>query len=146
MAFYEDKPVAGTLAIHYGDKVWYLYGASANEYRNVMPNYLLQWEMIRWAIETGCTLYDFRGVSGDLSEDNPLYGLYRFKKGFNGDLCEFCGDLELRLRPALAAMWHTAEISRKKYQHWKNKRNPVEKHEEGSPSGEKQETKTEQAQ
>ena len=132
MAFYEDKPVAGTLAIHYGDKVWYLYGASANEYRNVMPNYLLQWEMIRWAIETSCTLYDFRGASGDLSEDNPLYGLYRFKKGFNGDLCEFCGDLELRLRPALAAMWHTAEISRKKYQHWKNKRNPVEKSEKES--------------
>ncbi len=144
MAFFEDKPVAGTLAIHYGDKVWYLYGASANEYRNVMPNYLLQWEMIRWAIETGCTLYDFRGVSGDLSEDNPLYGLYRFKKGFNGDLCEFCGDLELRLRPALAAMWHTAEISRKKYQHWKNKRNPVEKHED-TAAGEKQETKAEQA-
>ena len=40
--------------------------------------------------------------------------------------------LRARLRPALAAMWHTAEISRKKYQHWKNKRNPVEKSEKES--------------
>ena len=103
MAFYEDKPVAGTLAIWYGDKVWYLYGASSNEYRNVMPNYLLQWEMIRWAIEKGSRIYDFRGVSGDISEDNPLYGLYRFKRGFNGDFTEFVGELNLVLnRPVYA--------------------------------------------
>ena len=105
MAFYEDKPVAGTLAIWYGDKVWYLYGASSNESRNVMPNYLLQWEMIRWAVEKGSRIYDFRGVSGDLSEDNPLYGLYRFKKGFNGDFCEFVGEMNLVLnRPVYTLM------------------------------------------
>lgn len=80
MAFHEGQPIAGTLAIHYGDKVWYLYGASSNEHRNLMPNYLLQWSMIQWAVETGCSVYDFRGVSGDISEDNPLYGLYKFKK------------------------------------------------------------------
>jgi len=97
MAFYEGRPIAGTLAIHYGDKVWYLYGASSNEDRNLMPNYLLQWEMIRWAVETGCRIYDFRGVSGDISEDNPLYGLYRFKKGFGGDFTEFVGEMDLVL-------------------------------------------------
>ena len=95
MAFWEDKPIAGTLAIQYGNKVWYLYGASANEHRNVMPNYQLQWEMIRWSLETKCDIYDFRGVSGDLSPDNPLYGLYLFKKGFGGDLVEFCGEFEM---------------------------------------------------
>ena len=94
MAYSGDIPIAGTLAIHYGDKVWYLYGASSNKYRNFMPNYLLQWHMIQWAVELGCRIYDFRGVSGDLSEDNPLYGLYRFKKGFNGDLVEFCGEYD----------------------------------------------------
>ena len=97
MAFYEERPIAGTLAIHYGDKVWYLYGASSNEDRNLMPNYLLQWNMIQWAIETGCRVYDFRGVSGDVSEDNPLYGLYRFKKGFGGDFTEFVGEMDLVL-------------------------------------------------
>ena len=75
-----------------GDKAWYLYGASSNRHRNLMPNYLIQWEMIRWAREQGCTLYDFRGVSGDLNEDNPLYGLYRFKKGFGGEFTEFIGE------------------------------------------------------
>ncbi len=97
MAFHEGLPIAGALAIHYGDKVWYLYGASSNEHRNLMPNYLLQWRMIQWALETGCRIYDFRGVSGDLSEDNPLYGLYRFKKGFGGDFTEFVGEMDLVL-------------------------------------------------
>lgn len=94
MAFHEGKPIAGTLAILYGDKVWYLYGASSNEHRNLMPNYLLQWSMIQWAIENNCRVYDFRGVSGDISEDNPHYGLYRFKKGFGGEFTEFVGEYD----------------------------------------------------
>ena len=96
-----DTPIAGTLAIHYGDKVWYLYGASSNEHRNLMPNYLLQWCMIQWAVETNCRIYDFRGVSGDVSEDNPLYGLFRFKQGFGGDFTEFVGEMDLVLSPVI---------------------------------------------
>ena len=62
-----------------------------------MPNYLLQWEMIKWAIENKCKIYDFRGVSGDIDENNPLYGLYRFKKGYGGKLTEFVGEFEMVL-------------------------------------------------
>ena len=93
-AYYNGEMIAGTLAIRYADKVWYLYGASSNKERNRMPNYLLQWDMIRWAIESGVSVYDFRGVSGDMDESNPLYGLYRFKRGFNGELVEFVGEID----------------------------------------------------
>ena len=114
MAYHEGKAIAGTLAIGYGDKVWYLYGASSNAHRNLMPNYLLQWHMIRWAIEVGARVYDFRGVSGDLSEDNPLYGLYRFKKGFNGEFTEFVGEFEYRFKPLVnAAITNGEKLYRK---------------------------------
>lgn len=109
MAFHEGKPIAGTLAVCYGNKTWYLYGASSNSYRNFMPNYALQWEMIKWGVEMHCDVYDFRGVSGDLSEDNPLYGLYKFKKGFNGEFTEFVGELNLVLRPTLFRMVNFAQ-------------------------------------
>ncbi len=102
LAYLDDLPISGTLACRYGDKVWYMYGASSNEHRNVMPNYLLQWDMIRWSIESGCRIYDFRGVSGDLSPENPLYGLYRFKKGFNGEFCEFCSMFTMVYKPLVA--------------------------------------------
>ncbi len=105
LAEYQGRIVSGTLALILGDKAWYLYGASSNEYRNVMPNYLIQWEMIRWAQVNGCKIYDFRGVSGDMDENNPLYGLYRFKKGFNGELIEFIGDWDRVYSPSLYVLW-----------------------------------------
>ena len=94
MAYHDDVCIAATVAVCYGDKCWYLYGASANEHRNLMPNYLLQWIMIKWALERKCNIYDFRGVPGDLSEDNPMIGLYKFKVGFMGDYTEFIGMVE----------------------------------------------------
>ena len=109
MAYLDGRPIAGTIAIAYGDKVWYLYGASSNADRNAMPNYLLQMEMIKWAIERNARVYDFRGVSGDISEDNPLYGLYRFKKGFNGEFTEFIGEMSIVYRPGMMQLAKTGE-------------------------------------
>ena len=101
MAFYNGEPISGAITTQYAGKTCYVYGASDNAHRNVMPNYLIQWEMIKWAIEGNSTVYDFQGVSGDLSEDNPLYGLYRFKKGFNGDLTELAGEFEIVFKPVV---------------------------------------------
>lgn len=64
MAYYEGKPISGVIPIMYGNKTWYLYGASSNEYRNVMPNYLLYWEMIKISIARGDDMFDLRGVPG----------------------------------------------------------------------------------
>lgn len=87
-AEYEGKPIACVLNIFYGKKEWYLYGGSLNEHRNLMPTYLLQWEMIKQAIQNGCECYDFRGVCAT-DKDHYNEGLYRFKKGFNADFVEF---------------------------------------------------------
>ena len=109
MAEYEGKYIAGTLVFLFGQKAIYIYGASSNSHRNVMPNYLIQWTMIKWAKANGAKVYDFRGVPGDLTEDNPLYGLYRFKKGFNGDYVEFVGEYDLVYSPFFYWLWNTAE-------------------------------------
>lgn len=105
MAYYKGEPIAGTLAFIIGDKAWYIYGASSNEHRNKMPNYLLQWTMIKWAKSRGCTLYDFRGVPGNLTEDSPIYGLYRFKKGFNAEYTEFIREYDLIYSPFYYKLW-----------------------------------------
>ncbi|MFY9175283.1 MAG: peptidoglycan bridge formation glycyltransferase FemA/FemB family protein [Peptococcia bacterium] len=99
LAYHEGQAIAGTIAILWGNKCWYLYGASSNEKRNHMPNYLLQWEMIKWALESGCDIYDFRGVPGNLDEDNPMVGLYKFKVGFKGKYTEFIGMLDYVFNP-----------------------------------------------
>jgi len=105
MAFYEGQAVSGAITTNYAGKTCYIHGASDNAHRNVMPNYLIQWEMIRWAVETGCTVYDFQGVSGNLEDkEDHLYGLYRFKKGFNGTLDELAGEFDYVYRPLCAKM------------------------------------------
>ncbi|EYE89770.1 peptidoglycan bridge formation protein FemAB [Fervidicella metallireducens AeB] len=95
---FKDKQnvyVSGAIYLYYGGKAWYLYGASHNILRDTMPNFLMQWKMIEDSIDLNCYMYDFRGVSGDLNPENPLYGLYKFKKGFNGDFVEFLGEFDL---------------------------------------------------
>jgi len=99
IAYCEGQPIAGTIGILYGNKCWYLYGASINEHRNLMPNYLLQWNMIKWALEAGVDIYDFRGVPGNVDENNPMYGLYKFKVGFKGKFTEFIGMLDYVFNP-----------------------------------------------
>lgn len=94
----ERTAIAGALSVVYGDKLWYFYGASRNIHRNVMPNYLVQWEMIRWAVQCGCRIYDFRGVTS-FDEDD---GLYRFKSKFGSYSMEFMGEMDLILKPGAA--------------------------------------------
>ena len=108
MAYLGEEPIAGTIGVYSGGKGWYLYGASSNSHRNVMPNYLLQWEMVRMALERHCVFYDFRGVPGVLTRENPLYGLYRFKKGFGGTYTKFTGLFVRSYRPLLAGCFDTA--------------------------------------
>lgn len=114
LAFYEGQPISGAITTNYADKTCYVYGASDNVYRNVMPNYLIQWEMIRWAIQTGCTVYDFQGVSGNLEEGSHMYGLYRFKKGFNGTLDELIGEFNYIYRPLAYKMTDSAIATKEK--------------------------------
>jgi peptidoglycan pentaglycine glycine transferase (the first glycine) len=91
--------LAGSIMAYWGDKSWYLYGASADRCRDTMPNYLLQWEMIRYSVGLGLRMYDQRGVPASPSPRDPLYGLYRFKKGFGGGLEEFPGSFYLVRNP-----------------------------------------------
>ena len=109
MAYYEDKPISGIFNIDYGNKVWYLYGASSNEHRNLMPNYLLQWEGIKYAIANNKDIYDFRGVVGVVDESHPQYGLYRFKKGFDAEFTEFIGEIYIKFKPLTYKLYKFSE-------------------------------------
>lgn len=113
IAYLHGQPIAGAIEVFCGKKAWYLYGASSNEHRNAMPNYLLQWTMIQRAMDRGCNLYDFRGVPGNPAEDDPLYGLYRFKKGFSGTYTKFTGLFCYPFRPVCCMLLQMAMNLRK---------------------------------
>ena len=109
LAYFGSEPLAGAISICYGGRTWYLYGASTARHRQAMPNYLMQYSMICDAVESGCSIYDFRGISGQTEDPkHPLYGLYRFKRGFNGYICELTGEYEQVLRPCTYILFRSA--------------------------------------
>ncbi len=95
IAYFEEKPIAGVIAFNFGDTAWYMYGASLSSFRNVMPNHILHWQIIQWAKERNCKQYDFWGIPSDPQPDHPLFGVYRFKKGFRGQLVKLIGAYDL---------------------------------------------------
>jgi len=70
---------------------WYVYGASANERRELMPNHQLQWRAMQWAKAQGCRQYDLWGITDTDSPDEVLGGVQRFKEGFGGQVVRYVG-------------------------------------------------------
>ncbi len=110
-ARHEGTPLAGIYVFTFGEKYWYMYGASGDEKRNLKPNYLLQWEVMRWAKERGLTHYDMVGVPKleDLDESSSLWGVYKFKEGFGGEISDSLGCFDLPVKRARAAAWYKLE-------------------------------------
>lgn len=121
IAEYDNTPIAVAMPIYYSDRVWYLYGGSSNQYRNLMATYLVQWEMIKWGLKENCSIYDFRGITGYWNENSPQYGVYKFKKGFNGYEVEFVNELYLVFNPFINSLWNIAEKSYRFFQHTKER-------------------------
>jgi lipid II:glycine glycyltransferase (peptidoglycan interpeptide bridge formation enzyme) len=87
----DGEPVAMVIIFAFAGRAWYMYGASRAVHREKMPNHLLQWEAMRWAQNQGCALYDMWGAPDVLDESDPLWGVYRFKRGFGGELVRTIG-------------------------------------------------------
>lgn len=113
-AIYDGQAIAGLLVFVHGQRAWYLYGASSEKYREYMPTYLLQWETMRWARRMGCTSYDMWGVPDHEEPDleanftkrsDGLWGVYRFKRGFGGELRRAAGPWDRVYSPSLYALY-----------------------------------------
>ena len=103
VAEYDGRPLAALMVFARGKRAWYFYGASTDESRNLMPTYLLQWEAMRWARARGYEEYDLWGVPDEdeatleanfETRHDGLWGVYRFKRGFGGELRWAAGALD----------------------------------------------------
>jgi len=114
VAEYEGKPLAALMVFARGRRAWYVYGASNNSERNRMPTYLLQWEAMRWARSKGAEEYDLWGVPDEDEETleahfteriEGLWGVYRFKRGFGGDVKRAAQALDRVYNPLLYKLY-----------------------------------------
>lgn len=117
VAEFEALPVAAIMVFKRGSRAWYFYGASRSLHRDKMPTYALQWEAMRWARARGCTSYDLWGVPDHpeveleahfTERSHGLWGVYRFKRGFGGEVTRTIGAWDHILDPLRYRIYHLA--------------------------------------
>ncbi len=95
----EGEAIAAAVMFQFGDRAWYLHGMSTTKHREKMGTYLIQWEGMCWAKEQGCTVYDMWGAPDTFDKQDPMWGVYRFKRGFGGKVSRTIGAWDLPLKP-----------------------------------------------
>jgi peptidoglycan pentaglycine glycine transferase (the first glycine) len=94
LAYYEGQLLAGIFVAVFAGKGYYLYAGSGNEHRQLVPNYLLLWEGMRWAKREGATEFDLWGIPATEDENDPMSGVYKFKSEWGGRVTSFAGSYE----------------------------------------------------
>ena len=101
----DSKIIAGGLYMLYGRQLVYLFGASYKDFMKYNSQYLLQWEMIKYAIENKYDTFNFYGIDGDFSKESKNFGLIDFKRGFGCDIIELIGEFDLVLNKPLYKLY-----------------------------------------
>ena len=91
----EKKIIAGGWYMLYGREVNYLFGASYKQFMKYNSQYLLQYEMISYAVDNHYEAFNFYGIDGRFDEESKGYGLFDFKRGFNACVHELVGEFDL---------------------------------------------------
>jgi peptidoglycan pentaglycine glycine transferase (the first glycine) len=104
-------PVAAGLTSRFGSTASLLY--LSNDYSTQRAGWAVQWEMIRWAIAEGCTVYDFGGTGTGYppKHSDKGYGVYQFKQSFGAKIVTWYGYADYVYRPSLYAACRAVEHS-----------------------------------
>ncbi len=95
LAHHEGDLVSATTWVRVGRHTWYSYGASSTEKRDVRGSNAIQWAMVQDALASGADVYDLRGITDTLDEQDHHFGLIQFKVGTGGEAVEYVGEWDL---------------------------------------------------
>ena len=101
----DGEPVAAIFVFYFAGRAYYVYGMSHNVHREKMPTYLLQWEAMKRAKAKGCTVYDLWGAPETFDESDSMWGVYRFKEGFGGQVVRTLGAWDFAPSPLWYKMY-----------------------------------------
>lgn len=120
-AQYKGDTLAAFMLLRFGDTLYYPYGGTTPEHRQVMAPTLLMWECILLGKELGCTVFDMWGALEHPDPTHPWYGFHRFKAGFGPTLVTFPPSYDLIInkpaytcfKAANALRWKTIRLIRR---------------------------------
>ncbi len=116
--------LGGILFLVYGNEVLSLYGGSNEKLMQFQSAYTVHFAGVKMAVEGHYKKYNFYGITGDFRKENPLYGLFLFKKSFGGHVSELIGEFDLIISPF---WYHTYNIAFGMYHGLKNLKKKIHK-------------------
>lgn len=112
-ASFDNKILAAWIIFCFKDTIYYPYGASSRDHREVMAPTLMLWELMRWGKTHGYKKFDLWGALGsNPDQSDPWYGFHRFKEGYHPLLIEFVGSYDLIVHPLLYKTYCLADTIR----------------------------------
>lgn len=107
------ETLAAWILFGWKETLYYPYGASSREHREVMAPHLLLWKAAVWAKERGFKYFDLWGALGpDPDPSNPWYGFHHFKEGYKPRLVEFVGSYDLVINQTVYEFYKLADSLR----------------------------------
>lgn len=85
-------PLSCAMFVLTNKEIFYLSSGSYEEYMQYYGQYIIQWDMIKYACDNGYNRYNFYGIMDVFDKNGKDYGVYEFKKGFNGYVRELLGE------------------------------------------------------
>lgn len=99
---YQGEPLVAWMLLKFKDTLYYPYGGSSVEHRNLMTSNLVCWKAIKLGKKLRCRTFDLWGALGpEADQSHPWYGWHRFKAGYGGKLVEYLGSFDLVLKPGI---------------------------------------------
>ena len=102
IAKYQGEIITTWILFVWKDFLYYPYGASTEQHKNVMANNLMMWEAIKFGKKIGLTTFDLWG-----REEGK--GFTKFKEGYNPKIIEFLGTWDLVINKPLYKIYIIAE-------------------------------------
>jgi len=106
IAYYQDKPLVAWMLFNNEHTIYYPYGGSSNEHRNLMASNLIAWEAIKLGKKLGTSVFDMWGATSN--KDSAWWGFTRFKLGYGGDLVEYMPSYDFVIN---SSVYHTFNLA-----------------------------------
>jgi len=109
-AKYKNKILTAWILFVFKDTLYYPYGASSSENREVMSSNLMMWEAIRFGKNLGLKKFDMWGALGpNPDKKDPWYGFHSFKEKYGPEHLEYIGSYDLVINPILYQLYKVAD-------------------------------------
>ncbi|PIQ73081.1 hypothetical protein COV58_04420 [Candidatus Roizmanbacteria bacterium CG11_big_fil_rev_8_21_14_0_20_36_8] len=109
IAYHDGIPLCAYELFLFGDRLYYPYGGSSIEKRNLMASNLLMWEAIKFGKKNNAKVFDMWGsLPPDYDRQNSWSGFTKFKEGYGTEFVEFIDSYDIVIRPVLYKLYNIA--------------------------------------